>query len=174
MRMRLSRRPAPAPGHPASGLFLRRPARPRGLWTFAAVSLLAVTAATAQIAHGLDTSGNYSQEVRACREGRTAQDTPTCLREARQAEAERRRGTLDTLGSLPANALARCAVFQTPDDKEACRARIVGHAEITGSIEGGGILREAVMTVPAPPADTGMGGPEGTDEDLDTEVPEGD
>ncbi len=166
------------------------------LLAFGAVSLLAVTAATAQVAHGLDTSGNYRQEVRACREGRTAQDETTCLREARNAEAERRRGTLDTQGSLQANALARCGVFQTPEDKDACRARIVGHVEITGSIEGGGILREAEVTLPAQPGDTRMGAPAtvpatpsptddlapdpslelepGTDEDLDVEpaIPE--
>lgn len=160
------------------------------LLAFGAASLLAVTAATAQVAHGLDSSGNYRQEVKACREGRTAQDLPTCLREARNAEAERRHGTLTTPGSLQANALARCGVFQTEEDKEACRARIVGHVEITGSIEGGGLLREAEVTLAPPPGDTSMGAPStpaspspsedlspdpsnelepGTDEDLDVE-----
>ncbi len=104
-------------------------------------------------AEDMDTSGNYRQEVQACREGRTGQDPATCLKEARFAEAERRRGTLTNQGSFEENALARCQAFKTPDDKDACRARIVGHVEIEGSVAGGGILRQVAITVPAPPVD---------------------
>ncbi len=100
----------------------------------------------------LDNSGNYRQEVRACQEGRTAQDLPTCLREARSAEADRKRGRLGNTGDFQANALARCSAFNDAQDKEACRARIVGHVEILGSVAGGGILRQVAITVPAPQA----------------------
>lgn len=98
----------------------------------------------------LDNSGNYRQEVRACREGRTAEDLPTCLREARNAEADRKRGRLTNQGDFQQNALARCQAFNGPQDKEACRARILGHVEIQGSVAGGGILRQVAITVPAP------------------------
>ncbi len=107
----------------------------------------------------LDNSGNYRQEVRACHEGRTAQDLPTCLREARNAEADRKRGRLGNTGDFQANALARCSAFNEAQDKEACRARIVGHVEIQGSVAGGGILRQVAITVPSPqqPASSAMG-----------------
>ncbi len=135
---------------------------PRAL--LAAGSLLTVLAAHAAGAQepALDNSGNYRQEVRACREGRTAEDLPTCLREARNAEADRKRGRLGNTGDLEANALARCNAFNQAQDKEACRARIVGHVEIQGSVAGGGILRQVAITVPAPqnpqqPASNAMG-----------------
>lgn len=99
----------------------------------------------------LDTSGNYREELRACREGRTAEDRPTCLREARNAEADRKRGRLTNVGDFEQNALARCQAFNQPDDKDACRARVVGHVEIQGSVAGGGILRQVAITVPPPP-----------------------
>ncbi len=99
----------------------------------------------------MDNSGNYRQEVQACRAGRTGEDLATCMTEARNAEAERRKGTLTNNGSLEQNALARCEVFKTSEDKEACRARIVGHVEIEGSVAGGGILRQVSITQPAPP-----------------------
>lgn len=98
----------------------------------------------------MDRSGDYRQEVQACREGRSGEDRATCLKEARFAEAERRRGTLTNTGSFQDNALARCQIFKTADDKEACRARIVGHVQIEGSVAGGGILRQIAITQPAP------------------------
>lgn len=121
-------------------------------------SLLALSAASPAIAQArspepmLDRSGNYRQEVRACQEGRTAEDRPTCLLEARNAEADRKRGRLTNRGNFEANALARCSAFNQPQDKEACRARIVGHVEIQGSVAGGGILRQVAITEPAPPS----------------------
>lgn len=116
-------------------------------------SLLAAGTASAEARRPepmLDTSGNYRGEVRACHEGRTAQDRSTCLREARHAEADRKRGRLTNQGNFEANALARCSAFQQAQDKEACRARIVGQVEIQGSVAGGGILRQVATTMPTP------------------------
>lgn len=98
----------------------------------------------------LDNSGDYRQELRACREGRTAENLSTCLREAHAAEADRKRGRLTNTGDFEQNALARCQAFKQPDDKAACRARIVGQVEIEGSVAGGGILRQVAMTSPSP------------------------
>jgi hypothetical protein len=100
----------------------------------------------------LDNSGNHRQELRACREGRTAENLSTCLREAHAAEAERKRGRLTNTGDFEQNALARCQAFKRQDDQTACRARIVGQVEIRGSVAGGGILREAAIHVSAPGA----------------------
>lgn len=124
----------------------------KSLIPFGAIALLAVGAATAQVASGttgIDASGIYQQEVQACLSGNTQQDQPTCLQEARNAQADKRRGLLDTQGSLEANAMARCNVFTIAEDKAACQARMKGHGSISGSVAGGGVLRE-VETVMMP------------------------
>lgn len=140
-----------------------------GQWAFGLLAVLAMGAANAQKAGdaaSIDSSGNYQQEVKACRSGQTAEDQATCLREARAARAEKKRGRLDTTGDLQANALARCDVFKNADDKEACRGRVAGNATVTGSVAGGGLLRELEVTVPAaqtasePSGTQTLGGPQ--------------
>lgn len=129
------------------------------LISFGATALLALGAATAQVAiaagtgmssmnsTGIDNSGNYQSEVQACLSGRTQQDQATCLKEARNARADKQRGVLDTAGDLQANAVARCDVFTTSDDKTACQSRVMGMGSTEGSVAGGGMLRE--LEVPA-------------------------
>jgi hypothetical protein len=130
--------------------------RPRkSLLPFGAAALLAMTAATAQVAGGgvgttgIDATGNYQSELQACRSGRTQQDIDTCLREARNAQAERRHGALAQPGDLQSNAMSRCDPL-TGEDKAACQARVLGYGNTTGSVAGGGVLRE-VETVVLPP-----------------------
>jgi hypothetical protein len=121
--------------------------------SYGVAALLAMTAATAQVATGttgIDASGNYQQEVNACLTGRTQQDQATCLREARNAQADKKRGLLDNAGAqFQANAAARCEPL-TGEDKAACQARLMGYGETSGSVAGGGVLRE-VETVVLPP-----------------------
>ena len=125
-----------------------------GLWSFAAVALLAVTAASAQVVTGttgIDTSGSYQQEVNACMTGKTQQDKDTCLREANNAQADKKRGALNTTGGaqLDANAAARCNAF-AGEEKTACELRVKGYGSTTGSVAGGGVLREVeTVIVPA-------------------------
>lgn len=122
----------------------------KSLLSFAAASLLAVGAATAQVATtstGIDNTGSFQSEVQACMTGRTQQDQATCMEEARNAAADKRRGVLDTEGNLEANALQRCEVFQMADDKAACRARVMGMGSVEGSIAGGGLIREVETVV---------------------------
>lgn len=122
--------------------------------SFAAAALLAVGAATAQVAsdkafpgaEAIDSSGSFQQEVQACNSGNTQQDRATCLREARNAAAEKQRGRLETYGNFEANAMARCDVHQMTDDRAACRSRMMGMGEIEGTVAGGGLIRE-VQTV---------------------------
>jgi hypothetical protein len=128
----------------------------KSLWSFGSAALLAMTAATAQVATtapattGIDASGNYQSEVQACVSGRTPQDRETCLREARNARAERQRGALgDTGEQYRANAAARCEVL-AGEEKAACLARMMGYGNVSGSVAGGGVLRE-VETVVLPP-----------------------
>ena len=132
------------------------PRQSRSLVSFAAASLLAMTAATAQVATGspgttgIDATGNYQSEVQACRSGRTQQDVDTCLREARNARADKQRGTLDKDGNrYQANAKARCEPL-AGEEKAACEARVMGYGNVSGSVASGGVLRE-VETVVLPP-----------------------
>lgn len=132
----------------------------QGFWPFGAAALLAMSAATAQVATskpgetGIDASGSYQSEVQACRSGRTPQDRETCLREARNAQAARKQGQLrHPSEDYEANALARCDVFKDSEEKAACEARVMGYGNVTGSVAGGGVLRE-VETVVMPPGAT--------------------
>ena len=123
----------------------------KSMISFGLIALLAVGAATAQVATGttgIDASGSYQQEVQACRSGATQQDMETCLKEARNAQADKRRGVLDTSGDLQANAVARCNVFTTSDDQAACRSRLMGAGTAEGSVAGGGIIRELEQIIP--------------------------
>lgn len=130
---------------PATDSFRSR----KSLVSFSVAALLAVTAATAQVATGttgIDASGSYQQEVNACLAGKTQQDQATCLREARNAQAEKKRGLLDNAGDFAANARARCDVL-TGEEKSACQARVMGFGSTSGSVAGGGLLREVETVV---------------------------
>jgi hypothetical protein len=130
----------------------------KSMVSFGLTALLAVTAATAQVATGttgIDASGSYQHEVQSCMTGKTQQDQATCLREARNAQADKRRGVLDNAGGqFGANATARCDVL-TGEDKAACQARILGYGSTTGSVAAGGVLRE-VETVVMPAGATSV------------------
>ena len=69
--------------------------------------------------------------------------------EASNALAEARRGGLnDAPGDYDRNAVQRCAEFQG-DDRIACEARVRNPSRLEGSVEGGGLLREAVTVTPS-------------------------
>jgi hypothetical protein len=122
----------------------------KSLVSFGTAALLAVTAAAAQVAapagSALDTSGNYQSEVQACMQGRTGEDQATCLKEARNAQADKKRGALDASGDYQSNARARCGVL-TGEDKAACEARMMGYGTVSGSVAGGGVIREVETVV---------------------------
>lgn len=122
----------------------------KSLLSFGVAALLAVTAATAQVATGttgIDASGSFQQEVNACMTGKTQQDQATCLREARNAQADKKRGVLDNAGAqFDANAKARCEVL-AGEDKAACEARLMGYGSTSGSVAAGGVLREVETVV---------------------------
>ena len=122
----------------------------KSLMSFGFAALLAVTAATAQVATGttgIDASGSYQQEVNACLTGKTQQDQATCLLEARNAQADKKRGVLDNAGAqFDSNAASRCDVL-AGEDKAACHARVLGYGSTTGSVAAGGVLREVETVV---------------------------
>lgn len=124
--------------------------------TVAGASLIAVmgmSAASAQIKSGttgIDASGNTQLEIAACNSGQTQQDRETCLREARNASADKRAGKLETGNiQLDANAFKRCDALMG-EDKIACQARIAGYGNTSGSVSGGGVIRQVeTVVVPA-------------------------
>ena len=121
----------------------------KSLASFGVAALLAVTAATAQVATGttgIDATGSYPHEIQSCLSGMTQQDQATCLREARNANAEKRRGALDNDAQLESNRLARCDAL-AGEDKAACQARMMGYGNTSGSVAGGGVLREVETVV---------------------------
>ncbi len=122
----------------------------KGITGFALTAVLAMTAATAQVASGttgIDATGNARSETAACNNGTTQQDRQTCLREVRNANAEKRAGKLDNAGGqFDANAAQRCKVF-TGEDKIACEARVAGRGNAQGSVAGGGVIREVETVV---------------------------
>ncbi|WP_048440171.1 hypothetical protein [Caenimonas sp. SL110] len=128
----------------------------KSMVSFGLAALLAVTAATAQVATGttgIDATGSFQSELQACMTGRTQQDQETCLKEARNARADKQRGVLDNSGAqFQSNAAARCDVL-TGEEKAACQARVVGYGSTSGSVAGGGVIREVETVVL--PAGTG-------------------
>jgi hypothetical protein len=129
----------------------------KSLASFGATAVFAVTAMAAQVAGNqfpdgapLDSSGSYQSEVQACKTGKTAEDQATCMKEARNAQADKKRGVLDNSSTqYEANARARCNVL-SGEDKAACDARMMGYGSVSGTVAGGGLLRE-VETVVMPP-----------------------
>jgi hypothetical protein len=125
----------------------------KSLVSFGAMALFAITAAAAQVAGSgtptgaaLDTSGQYGSEVPACKQGKTAEDQATCMKEARNAQADKKRGLTDAGGNYAANARARCNVL-SGEDKAACDARMLGYGTVSGSVAGGGVMREVETVV---------------------------
>ena len=113
---------------------------------FAATALLgSAIAFAAKADHANPALARFQVERAACLMGQTSEDQATCLREAGAAWAQARRGELDDgAASYKRNALERCAPL--PDeDRIACRARLLGMGTTSGSVAGGGILRELVI-----------------------------
>ena len=121
---------------------------------FGLCTLFAVVAATAQVSAtgdtGIDSSGNYLQERAWCMANTTGEEQATCLKNSAAAQAEKRRGTLDNNGAnFDANAMQRCTVL-TGEDRAACQARVAGLGSASGSVQGGGVIKQ-VETVVLPP-----------------------
>jgi hypothetical protein len=136
----------------------------KSLVSFGVAALLALGAASAQVASiagtslpgtaGIDNTGSYQSEVQSCLSGKTQQAQADCLREARNAHADKARGVLDNGNNLQANSMARCDVFTGAEDKAACQARLMGYGEVDGSVAGGGLIREVETVVPPAGAST--------------------
>ncbi len=110
--------------------------------------LAAAAVACATPALAADKRSDHDSQRARCLSGQSHQDRATCLREAAAARDESRRGGLTGSDNYRANALARCDRVP-PADQAECRKRIEQGAT-SGSVEGGGVLREHVTREVAP------------------------
>lgn len=93
----------------------------------------------------------FKQERQACLSGQSHQDRETCLKEARNALAEARKGHA-TAGpeEWRQNALARCD--RVPEaERKACQKLALGEGKQSGSVEGGGVIKEITTVTVGPP-----------------------
>ncbi|MBB6578170.1 hypothetical protein HNP33_002250 [Comamonas odontotermitis] len=86
------------------------------------------------------------------RADRSVADGSSSSREAAAALQADRQGQLTDRSNdqYAGNAVARCGVFRAEEDKRACVDRVT-NGQDSGSVQGGGILREYTYTVPAKP-----------------------
>jgi hypothetical protein len=123
------------------------------LFTLTAAALLATSSfgANAAAPAASEIQSRYEQERARCLAGQSGQAQETCLKEAGAARDAAKQGQLnDGGGKLGKNAKDRCDVL-TGDDKRDCMSRVKGKSNTTesGSVKGGGIIRETVTTEPA-------------------------
>jgi hypothetical protein len=110
------------------------------------VALSAALAAHAQMGQtgdtGIDTSGNAQTERTWCLANTADVALADCLSETRSAIIENRRGGLTVQNdNFRRNALLRCNVFEG-QERQICHARVTGLGQSSGSVMGGGIIRE--------------------------------
>lgn len=120
----------------------------------AGVVLAAAGACASAATPAGDVQARYEQERARCLSGQSGQARETCLKEAVNAREAATKGQLaDGDGKLGKNAKDRCDVL-SGDEQRDCMARVKGKSNTTesGSVKGGGILRETVTIEPAPAA----------------------
>lgn len=122
-------------------------------WTL----LAALASGLALPAFGADGSAGqaqYEKQRAECTSGKSNQDKATCLKEAAAALAESKRGQLGDSGAdYRRDQMERCKPLSGAEQRD-CIARMKGGGTVSGSVEGGGILREKVTreVVAAPSA----------------------
>ena len=91
----------------------------------------------------------FRQDMAACNNGQSNQDSATCRLEARNALADAKRGSLnDVPGKYTSNSIQRCSALEG-NNRSDCESRMRGEGRIEGSVGSGGIIRETVTVVPA-------------------------
>ena len=113
----------------------------------------ALLSASAFAADAPASSTAQSERAR-CESGQSNQDRATCLKEVGAAQGEARAGNL-TGGASEQNATDRCKALPA-SDQAACMGRLNGGSS-SGSVEGGGIIREYRQTEVGTPSAPGTG-----------------
>ena len=116
-------------------------------------STFSVGAISANAATPSAAETRYQQDRANCLAGKTAESQKTCLKEAGAALQASREHELKSgnPAQLAANERKRCEPL-SGDDKKACLARAAGmDTTSSGSVAGGGDLKETVTVVPGTP-----------------------
>lgn len=103
----------------------------------------------------------YQAERRACLDGSSPQDRSTCLKEASAARAAAQRHQLDNGDNArdrQANALLRCQAQRDAEDRADCERLARGEGTSSGSVAGGGVIRELVTRRVGETGQTGQTG----------------
>ena len=128
------------------GLFLSAPLS----LALASALFAASTLAMAQPSPAADAHARYEQERQKCMTHNTQDTLATCLRDATNAYDAARKGQLSDPGPIAmANATQRCQAFQNAQDRAECVRRVESEPA-SGSVSGGGVLRESVTTTVIP------------------------
>jgi hypothetical protein len=116
-----------------------------------AAGLFVVSAPAAMAAKTGKTAADpqYQADVAACNSGRSQESHSVCMQEAGAAHVERMRNQLTIPDQdYQANATMRCRALP-PTEQQACVAQMSGEGKTYGSVNGGGVLREITIQVPA-------------------------
>lgn len=105
----------------------------------------------------LSLEASYRQDRAACLSATSQHERSSCLREAGAVRDAARRGRStpsETPETLARNALQRCK--DLPRDRQIlCERMVRGEGSASGSVAGGGVLRELVTDLPADATVTG-------------------
>ena len=123
-----------------------------------ASGLLSSGIVSAQGATSAAVTTTTGDPYKACVDGTSNEDRATCMKEAGAAKAEAQRGQLTAPDDVRRNALLRCDALPA-DEKEACRLRMLGAGTTSGSVAGGGLIREVVTQTPTAEVPAGSAAP---------------
>jgi hypothetical protein len=115
----------------------------------AAALLLAAGGANSASKDDPAVSAAFQRELAACQRIADPDAHRTCRREAYAARDEARHGTLAEGADFERNKLARCEAHKDAAERDYCLRRMRGEGTVSGSVEGGGLLRELRVIVPA-------------------------
>ena len=125
---------------------------------FATVAAFASANAFAAAPTAAQAQEQYRIDVERCRSGQTSQDLKTCLREAGAALQEARRNRLvKGTPSFEQNQRARCERLTGTEREDCLRLMSDPNPVIRGSVDGGGVIRETTITIPASETTPGYG-----------------
>ncbi len=100
---------------------------------------------------GLSPQEQYRQDVEYCRSGQPGIDEQNCLRDAGAVLQESRSGRRDSAdtGSIEQNQRARCEGLTGVQREDCMNLMSSTDVQTEGSVDGGGILRQTTITMPA-------------------------
>ena len=124
----------------------------------ALLSLSALAAAPTVGQQAAEINTKFEQDKATCLAGKAGAERNACMKAATRARSSARNAPIYDDATYRHNKFDRCRVL-SGDEARDCFARMKGEGTVSGSVEGGGLLREKVTieagpvpTAPAPAA----------------------